>query len=206
MGIRDIRVSVLEKAERLIKQVFSQLCMEYEKQGYAELYEISDEDMEEICGSNGYYFLENGEFFNEDCIEEPEELSAYFDNNGDQCIDLNRDDDGTPVEEIGRYEVTMVYQLQRPSIEMIIDYCRDLLADEKLEVYEFGQNCDLVLHIYKDGEYSPSADKDIFNMVRVHTARDGEWVDDADDIDLNTRRFLRQELERINEYRNFGIL
>ena len=50
------------------------------------------------------------------------------------------------------------------------------------------------------------ADKDIFNMVRVHTARDGEWVDDADDIDLNTRRFLRQELERINEYRNFGIL
>ena len=45
----------------------------------------------------------------------------------------------------------MVYQLQRPSIEMIIDYCRDLLADEKLEVYEFGQNCDLVLHIYKDG-------------------------------------------------------
>lgn len=41
----------------------------------------------------------------------------------------------------------MVYQLQRPSIEMIIDYCRDLLADEKLEVYEFGQN--LVLHIYR---------------------------------------------------------
>ena len=35
MGIRDIRVSVLEKAERLVKQVFSQLCMEYEKQGYA---------------------------------------------------------------------------------------------------------------------------------------------------------------------------
>ena len=70
MGIRDIRVSVLEKAERLVKQVFSQLCMEYEKQGYAELYEISDED---------------------------------------QCIDLSRDDDGTPVEEIGRYEVTFEY-------------------------------------------------------------------------------------------------
>lgn len=33
----------------------------------------------------------------------------------------------------------MVYQLQRPSIEMIIDYCRDLLADEKLEEYA-GQN------------------------------------------------------------------
>ncbi len=36
----------------------------------------------------------------------------------------------------------MVYQLQRPSIEMIIDYCRDLLADEKLEVYEFGDDND----------------------------------------------------------------
>ena len=41
----------------------------------------------------------------------------------------------------------MVYQLLRPSIETIIDYCGDLLADEKLEVYEFGQN--LVLHIYR---------------------------------------------------------
>ncbi len=34
----------------------------------------------------------------------------------------------------------MVYQLQRPSIEMIIDYCGNLLADEKLEEYAFGQN------------------------------------------------------------------
>lgn len=41
----------------------------------------------------------------------------------------------------------MVYQLLRPSIETVIDYCGDLLADEKLEVYEFGQN--LVLHIYR---------------------------------------------------------
>lgn len=43
----------------------------------------------------------------------------------------------------------MVYQLLRPSIETVIDYCGDLLADEKLEVYEFGENCDLVLHIYR---------------------------------------------------------
>lgn len=43
----------------------------------------------------------------------------------------------------------MAYQLLRSLIETIIDYCGDLLADEKLEVYEFGQNCDLVLHIYR---------------------------------------------------------
>lgn len=60
----------------------------------------------------------------------------------------------------------MVYQLQRPSIEMIIDYCRDLLADEKLEVYEFGQNCDLVLHIYKDGEYGADPERLFGKIIR----------------------------------------
>ena len=52
------------------------------------------------------------------------------------------------------------YQLSRPSIETIIDYCNDLLADEKLTVFEFGENCDLVLHIYKDEEFNPALDKD----------------------------------------------
>ena len=42
-----------------------------------------------------------------------------------------------------------VYQLVRPGIDEIVNYCKDLLSDEKLEVYEFGENCDLVLHIYK---------------------------------------------------------
>ena len=52
------------------------------------------------------------------------------------------------------------YQLSRPSIETIIDYCNDLLADEKLTVFEFGENCDLVLHIYKEEEFNPALDKD----------------------------------------------
>lgn len=42
-----------------------------------------------------------------------------------------------------------VYQLNRPSIDTIIDYCNDLAANEKLEVFEFGKNCDLVLHSTK---------------------------------------------------------
>lgn len=41
-----------------------------------------------------------------------------------------------------------VYQLNRPSIDTIIDYCNGLAANEKLEVFEFGKNNDLVLHIY----------------------------------------------------------
>lgn len=42
------------------------------------------------------------------------------------------------------------YQLVRPAFDTIVDYCNDLEANEKLIVFEFGWNCDLVLHIYKD--------------------------------------------------------
>lgn len=44
----------------------------------------------------------------------------------------------------------MVYQLESPDITTIIDYCEDLLKDEKIEVYDFGKRKDLVLHIYVD--------------------------------------------------------
>ena len=35
--------------------------------------------------------------------------------------------------------VYMVYQLESPDITTIIDYCEDLLKDEKIEVYDFGK-------------------------------------------------------------------
>ena len=41
-----------------------------------------------------------------------------------------------------------IYQLTRPDFDTIIDYCNDLAANEELEVFEFGKNCDLVLYIY----------------------------------------------------------
>lgn len=84
----------------------------------------------------------------------------------------------------------MVYQLQRPSIEKILNYCQDLLSDEKLEVFEFGKNCDLVLHIYKD------ADQDI----RIFTAQDSEYIDETDFIHTSEVNFLRQELQRIFQF------
>ena len=46
-----------------------------------------------------------------------------------------------------------VYQLNRPTIDTIIDYCNDLAAHEKIEVFEFGRTNDLVLHIYKDEDF-----------------------------------------------------
>ena len=66
-----------------------------------------------------------------------------------------------------------VYQLVRPSIGKIVNYCNDLLPDEKLEVYEFGKNCDLVLYIYKDEDYNPDKDRDYCNIVTISTAKDG---------------------------------
>lgn len=105
MDIRDIKIQVLEKTERLIKQVFSQLCIQYEKIGYDHLYEIDDEEMAEICDSNNYYFYEDGSWFFEGDIEVPEELSKYWDNDGCLYRDIDREDDGTPREDIGRYEV-----------------------------------------------------------------------------------------------------
>lgn len=96
-----------------------------------------------------------------------------------------------------------IYQLVRPSIETIIDYCNDLAADEKLEVFEFGEDCDLVLHIYKDEEYDASKDKDSYNIVSISTARNGEWVDDTDDVYV-TDGSLANELDRIYRYRKFA--
>ena len=60
----------------------------------------------------------------------------------------------------------MVYQLQRPSIEMIIDYCRDLLADEKLEVYEFGDDNDRKYEIAAiDADEGDESDNDPQIMI-----------------------------------------
>ena len=95
----------------------------------------------------------------------------------------------------------MEYQLVRPDFERIIDYCNNLLSDEKLIVFEFGRDCDLVLHIYKDEEFNPENDKDYANLVHISTARDGKWVDDTEDVYV-TDGSLYRELERIHNYRD----
>lgn len=98
-----------------------------------------------------------------------------------------------------------VYQLNRPSIYTIIDYCNDLSANEKLEVFEFGKNKDLVLHIYKDEEYDKEKDADAYNIVQISTVQDGELVDATEDIYV-TDGSLYRELERINGYEKFSTL
>lgn len=78
-------------------------------------------------------------------------------------------------------------------------------ANDKLEVYEFGKNNDLVLHIYKDEDYDASKDENLFNLVRISTAQGGKLVDDTEDVSV-TDGSLYKELQRINEYRDFSTL
>lgn len=62
-GYKNINVEVLKKFETLVKGIFETLCSNYEKYGYEYFYEISEEDLKEICYANGYEFLESGKIF-----------------------------------------------------------------------------------------------------------------------------------------------
>jgi hypothetical protein len=92
-----------------------------------------------------------------------------------------------------------IYQLSRPSIDTIINYCNDLAANEKLEVFEFGKNNDLVLTIFKDEDFDASKDKDAWNLVMISVAKDGKYVEDTGDIYV-TDDSLYKELERIYDH------
>lgn len=62
-GYSNINKEVLEKFEALVKGIFEELCSSYEKWGYDYFYEISEEDLKEMCEANGYEFLEDGTVF-----------------------------------------------------------------------------------------------------------------------------------------------
>lgn len=62
-GYTNINKKVLEKFKKLIKGIFETLCKSYEKQGYEYFYEISEEDLQEVCAANEYEFLEDGTVF-----------------------------------------------------------------------------------------------------------------------------------------------
>lgn len=59
----NINETVIEKFETMVQEIFAELCTSYERQGYEYFYEISDEDLEEMCEANGYEFMEDGTIF-----------------------------------------------------------------------------------------------------------------------------------------------
>lgn len=58
-----IDVDTLKKFEQLVIDMFTDLCNTYEEWGYEFFYEISDEEMSELCEANGWEFTEGGEVF-----------------------------------------------------------------------------------------------------------------------------------------------
>ena len=60
---KNIDFDLLNKFEKLVVNIFLELCGSYEQQGYQYFYEISEEDLEEVCEANDYEFLANGKIF-----------------------------------------------------------------------------------------------------------------------------------------------
>ena len=121
-------------------------------------------------------------------------------------VKANKDGNYKTVDFVAEMESDyMTYQLNRPDFDTIINHCNDLLSNEKLEVFEFGKECDLVLHIYKDEDMNHDVNKECCHIVRIHTAQNGEWVDDTEDTYV-TDGSLYRELERIYNYQEFGTL
>ena len=61
--IRAINEDLLERFCNYVTAIFTTLCRQYEKDGYKFLYEISNDEMDEICESNGWRFLADGSPF-----------------------------------------------------------------------------------------------------------------------------------------------
>ena len=97
------------------------------------------------------------------------------------------------------------YTLDKPDFATIISTCNALLADDKLDVYHFGCNHDLTLHIYKDSNHNPVKDKEYANIVTIHTQKDNIIVDDTNDTYVTDGALFR-ELNRIHFYRDFKTL
>lgn len=60
---RNINTEVISKFETMVREMFSKLCSNYEKDGYKYFYEIDDEEIQYNCEANEYEFYENGELY-----------------------------------------------------------------------------------------------------------------------------------------------
>lgn len=61
--IRDINKKLIKNFEKFFIESLMILTKEFEERGYDFFYEISEEDLQEHCESNDYWFYENGEFY-----------------------------------------------------------------------------------------------------------------------------------------------
>lgn len=59
----NINKRLLHKFSVFIKTFITNLCEEFEKDGYNYFYEISEDDLKEVCDSNDYEFYEDGTLY-----------------------------------------------------------------------------------------------------------------------------------------------
>ena len=59
----NIQIETIRKFEELVQDIFHTLCKDYENGGYKYLYEISDEEMQELCEANEWEFYIDGTLF-----------------------------------------------------------------------------------------------------------------------------------------------
>lgn len=62
-NMRNIPYNLLEKFAELANDFIHKYCGDIEEMGYEYLYEISDEEMEDISYANGWEYLEDGTMF-----------------------------------------------------------------------------------------------------------------------------------------------
>ena len=61
--MRNIPYDLIERFAKDANFWLRNYCYEMERHGYEYLYNISDEDMEDISNANDWMYLENGEFY-----------------------------------------------------------------------------------------------------------------------------------------------
>lgn len=64
-NIRNINMDVIDKLEKYIIDIITDICRSWENTGYDYLYNIEDDELKEICDSNEWHFLKDGTFFSE---------------------------------------------------------------------------------------------------------------------------------------------
>ncbi len=60
--LRNLYAPLITKLEYAVKSAIVWLCDEMEKHGYEYLYDVSDEEISEVCESNDWWFYETGKF------------------------------------------------------------------------------------------------------------------------------------------------
>lgn len=63
VDLRNVNWDLIDRFEKVVKDVFVRLCRQWEEEGYQYFYEIDDETLKEVCESNGYHFLIDGSYF-----------------------------------------------------------------------------------------------------------------------------------------------